>query len=51
MLKEIQDLLDDVIAIYFAKILAYDKKSVILKDNADLESWFKEQYVNAGITF
>ncbi len=51
MLKEIQDLLDEVIAIYFAKILAYDKKTNILKNNKDLESWFKEQYVKAGINF
>lgn len=51
MLKEIQDVLDEVIAIYFAKILAHDKKGNILKDNQDLEVWFKEQYVKAGITF
>ncbi len=51
MLKEIQNLLDEVIAIYFAKILAYDRKENILKDNEDLETWFKEQYVQAGIQF
>lgn len=51
MLKEIQDLLDEVIAIYFAKILAYDKKENILRENKDLESWFKQQYINAGISF
>lgn len=51
MLKEIQDLLDEVIAIYFAKILAHDKKENILSNNEDLETWFKQQYVNAGINF
>jgi len=51
MLKEIQGLLDEVIAIYFAKILAFDKKEIILKENEDLEAWFKEQYVKAGINF
>ncbi|QVK18645.1 ABC transporter ATP-binding protein [Mycoplasmatota bacterium] len=51
MLNEIQDLLDHVIAIYFAEILAYDTKDNILKDNTDLETWFKDQYVKAGITF
>lgn len=51
MLREIQDLLDEVIAIYFAKILAYDKKENILKENEDLESWFKDQYIKAGIAF
>ncbi len=51
MLREIQGLLDEVIAIYFAKILAYDKKENILKDNEDLEAWFKEEYVKAGINF
>jgi len=49
MLKEIQDLLDEVIAIYFAKILAYDRKENILKNNMDLETWFKQQYELAGI--
>jgi ABC-2 type transport system ATP-binding protein len=51
MLKEIQGLLDEVIAIYFAKILAHDKKENILRETDDLETWFKEQYVKAGITF
>jgi|SRR5690554_4053922 len=51
MLKEIQDLLDEVIAIYFAKILAHDKKENILSENEDLESWFKKQYIKAGISF
>ena len=49
MLKEIQDLLDEVIAIYFAKILAYDKKENILRDTSDLEEWFTNQYDRAGI--
>jgi ABC-2 type transport system ATP-binding protein len=51
MLKEIQNLLDEVIAIYFAKILAHDRKENILKENEDLETWFKQQYVDAGINF
>jgi len=51
MLREIEDLLDDVIAIYFAKILAHDSKENILKNSASLETWFKEQYINAGIKF
>lgn len=51
MLKEIQDLLDEVIAIYFAKILAHDKKDNILAHTGDLETWFKDQYIKAGISF
>ncbi len=51
MLREIEGILDDVIAIYFAKILAYDKKTNILENNKDLESWFKDQYIKAGISF
>lgn len=51
MLNEIQDLLDEVVAIYFSKIIANDKKENILKDNTDLETWFKKQYVDAGIEF
>lgn len=51
MLKEIQDLLDEVIAIYFSKVLAHDTKTNILKNNQDLETWFKEEYLKAGINF
>ncbi|MDF2700134.1 MAG: ytrB [Haloplasmataceae bacterium] len=51
MLREIQDLLDEVVAIYFSKILAHDKKDKILCNEKDLESWFKRQYVEAGINF
>ncbi len=51
LLNEIQGLLDEIIAIYFAKILAEGDKNEILKGNENLESWFKKQYVHAGIEF
>jgi ABC-2 type transport system ATP-binding protein len=51
MLKEIQDLLDEVVAVYFSKILAHEEKQKILDHSKDLESWFKQEYINAGISF